>query len=125
MLESRSDSVHSADDRSGDLPIHVLCSNDNEMDRLTAMEILKLLLEKDPESVRKANDEGYLPLHCASRVRYPEFLHMLIGAYPGSERIKSNNGDVLFGVLPLHIACGTNTIYSVEYLYKLYPDQGK
>jgi ankyrin repeat protein len=41
---------------------------------------------------------------------------VLIEKYPGSERIADN-----WGKMPLHFACGYNSVATVEYLYKLHP----
>eukprot|EP00985_Skeletonema_marinoi_P023755 scaffold15981_cov85-Skeletonema_marinoi.AAC.3 len=49
--------------------------------------------------------------------RSPEFCRGLIEAYPGSERISDEDGR-----LPIHFACMNNSVVTVEYLYKLYPD---
>ncbi|KAK1734177.1 hypothetical protein QTG54_015180 [Skeletonema marinoi] len=91
------------------------------MTEKSAIEILKLLLHKYPEAARHAdNENGTLPLHMASGFggsRSPEFCRVLIEAYPGSERISDASGE-----LPLHFACYKNTLATVEYLYKLYPD---
>jgi hypothetical protein len=42
---------------------------------------------------------------------------VLIEAYPGSERISNVNS-----ALPLHCACANNSVATVEYLHKLFPD---
>jgi len=115
LIDAAPESVRSVA-RDGRMPLHLYsqCSNKDET---TALEILKLLLEKHPEAARLANDDG-LPIHLAlSSSKSPEFCRMLIDAYPGSERI----GDVN-GALPLHWACLCNTVSTVEYLHKLYPD---
>eukprot|EP00985_Skeletonema_marinoi_P025971 scaffold19606_cov134-Skeletonema_marinoi.AAC.4 len=102
----------------GWMPLHYLCDNEN-VDEISALEIVKLLLEKHPEAVRHVDNKGLLPIHIACEFKAPEFCRVLIEAYPGSERISNESGD---GELPFHCACGTNTIATVEYMYKLYPD---
>eukprot|EP00984_Skeletonema_dohrnii_P035851 scaffold36127_cov167-Skeletonema_dohrnii-CCMP3373.AAC.1 len=114
LIDAAPDSVRSADE-DGDTPLHNLCRND-ELDESAALAILKLLIEKHPETNR-ANNEGLLPIHFAGARRSPEFCHVLIEACPGSERITGAND-----MLPLHWACATNTLAMVEYLYKLHPD---
>eukprot|EP00984_Skeletonema_dohrnii_P030956 scaffold22890_cov109-Skeletonema_dohrnii-CCMP3373.AAC.3 len=101
----------------GWMPLHYLCDNEN-VGEISALEILKLLVEKYPEAVRHADNKGLLPLHFSCEFKTPEFCRVLIEAYPGSERMSNNN----FGVLPFHCACGSNSVATVEYLYKLYPD---
>mmetsp|Transcript_21138 Transcript_21138/g.32636 ORF Transcript_21138/g.32636 Transcript_21138/m.32636 type:complete len:364 (+) Transcript_21138:497-1588(+) len=60
---------------------------------------------------------GVPVLNAASGGKTPEFCRVLIESYPRSERMSDVNGH-----LPLHFACGNNTLATVEYLYKLYPD---
>ena len=105
------------EDNDGNTPLHYLCDN-GEVDEATALEILKLLIEKYPEVVRHANNDrgGRLPIHKASRGRSPEFCCVMIEAYPGSEQITDGNG-----LLPLHHACTTGSLATVEYLHNLFP----
>jgi ankyrin repeat protein len=98
------------------MPLLELCFSEN-VDEKIAMDILKLLIEKCPEAVRHADNNGFLPIHAACGRQSPEFCRVLIEAYPGSERI----ADAI-GTLPLHYACSSGTVAVVEYLYKLYPD---
>ena len=99
------------------LPIHKVCANPHQGET-TAMAILSLLLKKHPESIQHENSKGHLPIHIAAMNESPEFCSVLIDAYPGSERIPTH----LTGVLPMHCACISNTVDTVEYLYNLYPD---
>eukprot|EP00985_Skeletonema_marinoi_P001589 scaffold637_cov173-Skeletonema_marinoi.AAC.8 len=119
LIDAAPDSVRCVD-KEYDTPLHHLCMNE-ELDETPALGILKLLILKQPEAIRHSNNEGCLPIHCAAGVagglKSPEFCRVLIESYPGSERI----GDVN-DALPLHHACGDNTLSTVEYLYKLYPD---
>ena len=104
----------------GGLPIHNLCRWKNRKieDEKVGRKILKLLLDKHPESIRGTmNSERNLPLHCASSKRSPEYCQLLIESYPGSVRVRNSDG-----VLPLHYACHDNTLPAVRYLYILYPD---
>jgi len=107
-------------DNQGRMPLHCLCGSKaikaNEADEL---EVLKLLIGKHPEAVRRAtnNNNGCLPIHIAGKWRSLEFCRVLIEAYPGSERITDPAGK-----LPLYYACICNTFATVEYLYKLHPD---
>jgi len=100
------------------MPLDRFCMNE-ELDERAALDILKLLLEKCPEAVRHENDnKGFLPIHLAcNRGKSPEFCRVLIEEYPGSERCADHKGE-----LPFHCACEYNSIATVEYLYKLYPD---
>ena len=100
----------------GMMPLHNLCSNRNVGDP-AAVQILELLIEKCPEVVRHADNDGNLPIHCAALTKCPEFCRLLIEAYPGSERMTN-----AAGVLPLHRACPQNSLATIEYLYRQYPE---
>eukprot|EP00985_Skeletonema_marinoi_P020627 scaffold12330_cov83-Skeletonema_marinoi.AAC.6 len=116
LIDAAPNSVRSVDIH-GRMPLHCFCDSKNEDDR-KAMQILKLLIERQSDAVRHVDDDGFLPIHHAcGGGRSPEFFRVLIEAYPGSERMTASNGT-----LPLHFACMTNTVATVEYLYKLYPD---
>jgi len=106
-------------DSNGRMPLHSICTN-RRLDETAAIEILKFLIEKHPEAVRHVDQRGCLPIHHASGGKAPEFCRVLIEAYPGSERIHNERGE--YGSLPFHWACAINTVATVEYLYKLYPD---
>eukprot|EP00984_Skeletonema_dohrnii_P036455 scaffold37457_cov155-Skeletonema_dohrnii-CCMP3373.AAC.2 len=113
LIDAAPDSVRSVDE-DGDTPLHNLCRN-NELDETAALGILELLIDKHPEAVRHADNDGNFPIHCIRRS--PEFCRVLIEAYPGSERIANSRG-----VMPLHRSCGFNTVATIKYLYKIYPD---
>ena len=105
------------EDYSGDMPLHYLCDNE-KVNEATALEILKLLIERCPEAVRHANnDRGRLPIHKASWGRSPKFCRLLIKAYPGSERIVDGKG-----LLPLHHACMKGSLATAKYLHRLFGD---
>ncbi len=113
LIDAAPDSLRSVCS-SGLMPLHCLCGRTSEA---TSIQLLKLLIEKCPEAARHADRHGRLPIHIAAQKRSPEFCHVLIEAYPGSEQIARPQDD-----LPLHHACGYNTLPTVEWLYKLYPD---
>ena len=116
LIDAAPETVRSVG-QDGDMPLHCLCMN-TELDGIAELEILKLLKEKQPETIRHADNDGDLPIHLAlGASKSPEFCRMLIESYPGSERMTDGNG-----VLPLHYTCAYNTLATVEYLYKLYPD---
>ena len=117
LIDAAPDSVRCADNKNYMLPLHKLCEN-TKLNEATAIEILKLLLKKYPDSVRHIAVGGLLPIHCAIIApKSPEFCRVLIEAYPGSERVADD-----MGMLPFHYACLTNTVGTVAYLYELYPD---
>ena len=120
ICDSNPDFIREEDSK-GCLPLHTLCGTPSQ-DETSAIAILRLLLKKYPDSVRHMNNNGFLPIHVAVvDVKSPEFFRVLIEAYPGSERIPTNNVDV-GGLLPFHCACMKSSLAAVEYLYKLYPD---
>ncbi len=94
----------------------MLCQNKN-VDEAASIQILKLLIEKYPEAIRHANNGGDLPIHIAAEWRSPEFCRLLIDKYPGSERIADAQG-----AMPLLLACLNNSVPTVEYLYRQYPN---
>ncbi len=104
----------------GILYLHCLCAN-IFLDDGVAIDILKLLLEMSPESVRQHVPEeggGNLPIHLAANEQSTEFCRLLIDAYPGSERIAVAD----CGILPFHFACTNNTVATAKYLYEIYPE---
>jgi len=116
LIKAAPDSVRQKE-KFGLMPVHKICDN-RDVDETTAIEILKLLIEKYPEAVQHIGGIGnHLPIHLASIQRSPEFCRVLIEASPESERMTAANG-----MLPLHFACMVNTVATVEYLYQLYPD---
>jgi len=116
LIDAAPDSVRHQDN-AGLMALHHLCSN-RELDEMTASPILKLLLVKNPESIYHANNDGLIPIHIACMVsQSTEFCRGLIEAFPYSVRMPTN-----VGMLPIHTACVNNTVTTVEYLYKLYPD---
>ena len=128
LIDADPDSVRSVND--GWTPLHVACFNkyvtkginqlpiNEDPDSVRSeVHILNLLIEKYPEAVRCADDNGCLPIHLAARAKSPDFCQVLIEAYPGSERITDG-----IGLLPLHLACSTGSLATVEYLYGIFPD---
>ncbi len=114
LINAFPDSVRHENNK-GMMPLHKLCRNKN-LDKEVAVDILKLLLERCPESVRHAARKG-LPIQAATAFQSPGFCRLLIKAYPGSERITNDNGQI-----PFHHACVCNTVATVKYLYQLYPE---
>ena len=89
----------------GGMPLHCLCDC-TEVDEAAAIEILKFLLEKNPETVRHVDEDGDLPIHLACVSKSPEFCQVLIDAAPDSVRSVNNEGN-----MPLHYLCRTlNTV---------------
>jgi ankyrin repeat protein len=103
LIDAAPESVFRVDN-TGCMPLHFLCMN-KEVDEITAIEILKVLIEKSPgESIRHAATDGFLPLHHACGSRCPEFCRVLLEAYPGSEQIASPIGMMPLHIYPIHLA---------------------
>eukprot|EP00984_Skeletonema_dohrnii_P027407 scaffold16953_cov79-Skeletonema_dohrnii-CCMP3373.AAC.3 len=116
LIDAAPDTVRSVDE-DGEMPLQCLCGT-KVLDEAAALDILKLLIEKYPEAVRHAENDGSLPIHYAAiSSKNPEFCRELIKAYPGSEHMTGTNDAA-----PLHYACRHNSVDTVEYLYKVYPD---
>ena len=75
LIDAAPNSVRTEDNDSL-MPLHHFCWN-NDVDEITAMEILKLLVEKCHESVRRASWNGDRPIHYAAMTRSPEFCRVL------------------------------------------------
>ena len=117
------DSIHEPNNCSW-LPIHTLCEKHEEketqMDDEVAMEVLKLLLDAQPDLVTRISerdDGGELPLHKAATNKSEEFCKILVDAYPESLRVGDGCGS-----LPIHHACKNGRPDTVEYLFGLYPE---
>eukprot|EP00986_Skeletonema_menzelii_P017391 scaffold19231_cov69-Skeletonema_menzelii.AAC.1 len=115
LIDAAPDSVRSVSNK-GNMPLHALCCN-SKVDEAAAIQILKLLIEKYPEAIRHAHNGGCLPIQIASWGTSSEFCRLLIDKNPGSERITDAQG-----AMPLHKACAINSLATVEYLYRQYPD---
>ena len=120
LIDAFPDSLR-REDNEGRMPLHLLSLND-DMDGEVALEVLKIFLERCPESVRHTTRRGpfhnlSLPIHIAAAKQSLEFCRILIEEYPGSERLTNGYGD-----LPFHAACHYGTVATVEYLYQLYPE---
>ncbi len=120
LIDAFPDSLR-REDNEGLMPLHFFSLND-DMDEEVALEVLKIFLERCPESVRHTTRRGpshnlSLPIHIAAMKQSLEFCRILIEEYPGSERMTNGYGD-----LPFHRACHYGTVATVKYLYQLYPE---
>ena len=130
-----------ADD--GFLPLHTLCCNKG-LDDESSMDILKLLVNQFPESVRTnvgepslpvwlvaERGEDDLPIHYACRYKSFDFCQYLIEKYPESVskrqlhysdmhlQIMGRRGSLM---LPFHLACKYGSLDLVQYLHRHYPE---
>lgn len=106
------------DNEDKDLPIHVACralcmmldvdeSSDDEIEEMR--QIVRILVEKWPESLRETNDNGQVPLHW---VNDPATAKYLLEKCPDAIRHQDNDG-----MLPIHIA--TRAGYPLEVIHVL------
>ena len=92
-------------------PIHILCKNAGLDDEIS-LEVLKLLADKCPEALRRA-DRGYLPIHHACIHKSVECCQFLVEEYPECVEIKTGGDSHR---LPFHLACAYGSLALVEYL---------
>ena len=104
----------------GWLPIHNLCDNE-DLDETNSLDILRFMLNIDPNLPRETNNRGYLPIHYAVDIKTTAFCKELIDAYPESLRIESSGG-----ILPIHLACTwgkrDDTANIIQYMLELDSD---
>jgi len=112
------EAIRMIDEPSGWLPIHNLCRN-NKLDDSASVEILRSMVDTDPNLVRVREIDGYLPIHLAIDEMSNEFCIVLIDAYPESVRIES------FDRLLIHEVCSSSrddAVQTIQYLLQLYPE---
>ena len=108
------------DDDYRDLPIHYLCLNKG-LDDAASIDILRFMLEIDPNLPREVDGEDFLPLHHAAQFKSTAFCKELIDAYPESLAVRTRIGS-----LPIHLA-STNgkredTADTIQYMLELDPE---
>ena len=104
------ESIRSLDHR-GNTPLHVACRFKAPVD------ILRLLVQANPDALSTADDTEALPLHvaCRSNVSIDD-IQFLVERYPDAVRELNNDG-----ALPLHLLCGaTPPVQTVKYLVKCF-----
>ena len=106
-------------DNYGWLPIHRLCRN-RDLDDTASLDILRFMLEVDPNLPREVAGNVCLPIHYAVDRKSTTFCKELIDAYPESLQIELN------GWLPIHIACDygnrDDTADTIQYMLELNPE---
>ena len=106
----------------GDTPIHTLIKN-NEMPEAIAMEVLRLLIQKDPTLTRAMNGhevgqhERTPPLNLAASMGKSQFCKILVNADKDSIRAGSSSSNAL----PLHMAAKGGHVDTVKYLFGVDP----
>ena len=105
--------------RDGSSPLLLACQNPN-----MTLNIVQLLIDAAPDSVRSVNNKSRMPLHrlCGKQildeVATLEILKLLIEKYPGAVRhATTSNGDFL----PIHIASGWRASEFCQVLIEEYP----
>ena len=103
-------------DCDGSLPIHLLCENE-VMGKGVKLGILRILIDKFPESLQAKTRKQNFPIHIAPCYQDFDFCKILVDNYPGGLAIE--NG---YGCLPFHLACDKGSLETVKYLYEAYQE---
>ena len=112
----------SDDDNDSKLPLHYACGCGCGNKNMT-LEIVQLLIDAAPDSVRSVDNEGCMPLHCLclnkflDEITAMEILKLLVEKHPGA--IKHADND---GFLPIHIACLSSPPEFCRVLIEAYPE---
>ena len=94
--------------------LHHACSSS-----MVSLDIIKLLVEKNPDSMRSKDFKGRLPLHvaCLNKVSF-EILHFLVWQEVALVREKEGSGR-----LPVHLACAAGaSLEVVALLVECFPE---
>ena len=105
--------------RSGMLPIHIACS---ENDRADAVDTIQYMLELHLESINVICGYGSAPIHLAAQGRRADIVELILKYDPkAASKATRNQNNPNF---PLHWACAynyTDHVEVVEVLYDAYP----
>jgi len=115
LVDGYQDATREAD-CDGHLPIHLLCENE-VMGKGVKLDILRMLIDKYPESLHARTRCQNLPIHIAPCYQDFDFCKILVDNYPGGLAIE--NG---YGCLPFHLACDKGSLEIVKYLYDAYQE---
>jgi ankyrin repeat protein len=117
LLEYFPDSAGAINDNNGYTPLHYASWNKN-----ITLNIVQLLIDAAPTSVRSITNDGDMPLHvlCDNKnvdeTAARKILKLLIEKHPEALRHANNNG-----VLPIHFACGARSPEFCRVLIEAYP----
>jgi len=101
----------------GGLPFYMLCGN-ADLDEKIWFDIFHHLIDIDPTIVRNRLVDRELPIHYAAASLSPQQCKALIDRCP--EPVREKLGG--YNYLPIHDACATGRIDTIEYLLRLYPE---
>jgi len=84
-----------------------------------SLDVVRLLVEAWPDSVREKDGEGFFPLHRACDGGcMDDVIHLLIESWPQAVQIVTNEGG-----FPLHYACkGKTSLTIIRLLVRAWPD---
>jgi len=105
-------------DMHGMFPLHHYCQGTHVLD----LQVVRLLVEAHPESVKEVNDAGNTPLHYAVFFRGEAdipAIQYLIQRYPEAVTVNNYNG-----LMPLHKVCcyaSINSLPVIRFLIEEYP----
>ena len=106
---------------SGKTPLHVICGN-----KFVTLNIVQLLIDAFPDSVRHEDNKGRMPLHklCNNKNLDDEvgleILKLLLERCPESVRHAAEGGR-----LPIHLAAGFQSLEFCRILIEAYPASGR
>ena len=108
--------------------LHYACGRKyNESNVEAGIQIIKILLDANPDSIRSENDDGWMPLHALCNINFEknetaaiQILKLLIEKYPEAVRHPCSNGD-----LPIHFAAETQSPDFCRLLIEAYPGSEK
>ena len=118
LLEYFPDAASASKSEDGMTPLHVACGNKNN----ATLNIIRLLLNAAPDSIRSVNNGGNTPLHsfCCNHQLYEmvaiEILMFLLEKYPGAVQHTNKRGH-----LPIHLASRGRSPGFCHVLIEAYP----
>ncbi len=113
LLEYFPVAAMATDEDDGWTPLHCACSNKN-----VTINIIRILIDAAPDSVRSVTNRGSMPLHilCGNRkvdneMESIKILEFLLEKYPEAVRHANN-----YGQLPIHYACLSKSLQFCQVL---------
>jgi ankyrin repeat protein len=107
----------SAISSTGETPLHIACSIKN-----VTLGVFRVLIDAFPDSLRRENKNGYMPLHKLSCNKHEDeevgldVLKLFLERYPESVRHTTRKGN-----LPIHLAAGKQSPEFCRVLIEAYP----
>lgn len=112
LLEAAPNQIYS-EGFDGELPLHVACAWS------PSVALVRLLMDRDPKSVKQKNGRGDLAVHRACMNRGPDrdaIVKAVVEAHPDTVLASGAQGH-----LALHRACYCSSLTTVKYLIQIHP----